>query len=163
MQHAVHPRRQRKRGSGQARPNDLTFAGLRSQARPQRLHEKQRVAFRFPIQPGQLLRRQAALGHVNGQRCGFFDAQRCQWDFGELVVAPERGEQGFERRVVGSLFGAHCAQDQKLRPRLEAQQVMQPFERVAVAPLQIVDHQQERVRTPGRLLAPENGSRQCLE
>ncbi len=49
------------------------------------------------------------------------------------------------RRVLGAeLLGARRRDDEQRRPRLRAQQVVQPAERLAVAPLHVVDREQQR-------------------
>ena len=54
-------------------------------------------------------------------------------------------------------FRTHGADDQQGRAGVEAQQVVQPLQRVLIAPLQIVEQQEQR------LLSAEGGASQRLE
>jgi hypothetical protein len=47
------------------------------------------------------------------------------------------------------LFGSHGADDEQGRARVEAQHVVQPLQRVLIAPLQIVEQQEKRLLSEG--------------
>jgi hypothetical protein len=55
----------------------------------------------------------------------------------------QQDAQGMLRR---HFFSPNSADDQQTRVWVEAQQKVQPFERLLVAPLQVVDQQQQRLR-----------------
>ena len=49
--------------------------------------------------------------------------------------------------TIIQLFNSSCACDEQLRLRLQTQQVVQPLHCFLVAPLQVVDEQQQGMRT----------------
>ena len=55
-------------------------------------------------------------------------------------------EQPSERRIVLLLFRSHRADDEAARVGCRAQEILEPFNRVGIRPLQVVDDEDERRR-----------------
>jgi len=63
-----------------------------------------------------------------------------------LIEALEISAKDAERRVIRLLFRPDRADDKRAEILRRAKKEMQPFERVRVAPLEIVDHEQQPSR-----------------
>ncbi len=84
------------------------------------------------------------LGDLARQLCRRGAIERAQRDHRQQVVVLELPKQPDERRVVLLLFSPHGADDQAVRVGGRAHEVVKPFDRVAVRPLQIVKNEDER-------------------
>ncbi len=82
---------------------------------------------------------------MGGQLRRLGGVQRLQCDRGHTPGAAQVVEQGRQGMLCAYLLGAGGADDEQPRPRIEAQEVVQPLQRFLVAPLQIVDQQQQRL------------------
>ena len=89
------------------------------------------------------------MGHLGGQCRGLFGSQRREWKLHDLSGLAQIAQQGRERVSAAGLFGPHRADHQDSWGGIAAKQGMQPFERVGIAPLQVVDQQEQR---PARLV-----------
>src|SRR5262249_58142953 len=83
--------------------------------------------------------------------------QRLERDLGELRRAPQRAQERRERVRGVPLFRTRRAQDEQPRSGIEAGEEMEPLEGLAVAPLQVVEQEQQGGRRR------EHGSGQALE
>lgn len=116
-----------------------------AQAGTNALDDKQRIPLGGAIEPGQFTVRQGAMGHLGGQlgRLGRIERRESKLH-GEPGLFPFVPQVG-EGMAAAGFFGADCPHDERLGGGIAAEQEMEPFERVGVAPLQVVDHQQERL------------------
>ena len=66
-------------------------------------------------------------------------------------VVFETAEQPAERRIVLLLLATHRADNEVTRIRCRAQKILEPFDRVSVRPLEVVEDEDERRRRLERL------------
>ena len=123
---------------------------------PRQLHasafdDEQRMAFGFAERARQRRLVERMLGDLAGQLRGGRPVERAERDRRQQIVAFELAEQPSERRIVLLLLGAHRADDEAARVGRRAQEIVEPFDGVAVGPLQIVDDEHERSGGPERL------------
>jgi hypothetical protein len=74
--------------------------------------------------------------------------ERTERDCRQQIIALEVAEQSFERWIVLLLLRVHRSDNEAPRPGRRAHEVMEPFDRVAIGPLQVVDDEHERSRGP---------------
>jgi hypothetical protein len=113
----------------------------------QGLHHEERV-------PPGLLKEATDRGGIEGvarqprgERRGLLAGEPFERNLDELTVPGEGRQQRRQVGVVGSLVAAQRADQEEVRGALGPEQVAQPFQRVPIAPLEIVEEQHER---PGR-------------
>src|SRR5580704_17078559 len=69
--------------------------------------------------------------------------ERPERDRRQPIGALELNEEASERRIVLLFFGAHRAVDQITRAGCRAKNILEPFDRIAVRPLQVVEDEDE--------------------
>jgi hypothetical protein len=87
-------------------------------------------------------------GNLPRQLCRRRPIEWAESNARQEIVAFEITQQPFERRIVLLFFDAHGADDETARVRCRPHEVVEPFDRVAVRPLEIIDDENERGRRP---------------
>ena len=143
----------RKPGDALLRDTGRRFAAALG---PHRLHDEERIALRLPVEPCDRVHVEGPVAHLGGQLRRLRRVQRLECDLGELRRAPQLPQQRLERMREVELLRARSPEDQQARLRVEAGEEVKPLEGLAVAPLQVVDQQQQRwrgeERCPGQAL-----------
>ena len=109
------------------------------------------MAFCFPERACQHRFVERMLGDLSRQLRRGGAVERAQRDHRQQVVVLELPKQPYQRRVVLLLFSPHGADDQTAGVYGRAHEIVKPFDRVAVRPLQIVKHEDERCSKSKRL------------
>ncbi len=120
--------------------------GLRTgiaQARANAFHDEQGIAFRRPVESAQIGGIKRTVGHLGRQCRGLFGVERREGKFHGLPGLAQVAQQTGERVAPASLFGPHGADYQDSCGRVAPKQRVQPFEGVRIAPLQVVDQQEQ--------------------
>lgn len=94
---------------------------------------------------------QRLLGDFAGQLRRCRPIQRAERDRRQQTVGFETTEQPSERRIVLLLLGAQRADNEAAGIRRRAQEILQPFDRVRVRPLKVVEDEDERSRRMERV------------
>ena len=152
------PRRDLAHAGGDARVLEVAAEAARALAQvADDLLDEERVALGLGVQRGDELGR-GRLGPERGHQLADLRLREAaQRHLGEHRLAPQRGDDGRERVVVGELAGAVGAEEHRA-PRLRrADQVADELQRRAVGPLQVVEHEQQR--GAGRDLRQQRGER----
>ena len=166
----LHRLARRRRQPGDPPRGDLAHAGgdarvLEVGVEPARalaqvaddLLDEERVALRLGVQRGDELGRGRLRPERGHQLADLRLREPVQRHLGEHRLAPQRGDDGRERVVVGELAGAVGAEEHRA-PRLRrADQVAHELQRRAVGPVQVVEHEQQR--RAGRDLRQQRGER----
>ena len=74
--------------------------------------------------------------------------ERTERDPRQQIIALEVIEQPSERRIVLLFLRAYRADHEAARVGGRAQEIVEPFDRVRIRPLQVVNHEDERSRRP---------------
>ena len=94
---------------------------------------------------------------MGGQLRGALGTERMKRHVGDLLRPPEIQEERLKRVQWSYLFNACRAQHEEPSLGAKAQQEAKPLERIAVAPLQVVDHEEKGAT------GSEHGARQCFK
>ena len=123
---------------------------------PHRLHDEEGIALGLPVEPGGRVRVEDPVPDLGGQLRRLRRVQRLEGDLGELRCAPQVPEERRERVRGVELLRTRGPEDEQARLGIEPGQEMEPLEGLAVAPLQVVDEEQQRRRSrerrPGQAL-----------
>jgi hypothetical protein len=123
---------------------------------PHRLHDEEGIALGLPVEPGGRVRVEDPVSDLGGQLRRLRRVQRLEDDLGELRSAPQLLEEGRERVRGVELLRARGPEDEQARFGVEPEEEAKPLEGLAVAPLQVVDQEQQgwrsRERRPGQTL-----------
>src|SRR6185437_269094 len=109
-----------------------------------RLDDKQRVALCFVKQAHGRFDIQRMVGELACQLGGFRCVEWLERNLDDLRDVAEVTQQGVQRMLGANFLRARCAYQQEGRVGCEAQEKVQPLQRFFVAPLQVVDEQQQR-------------------
>jgi len=86
------------------------------------------------------------LRDVFGQRGRLNDVKRGERNLCHPSVTTQSREQGLDWMLSHDLLRTQCAKEENPCLLIEAKEVVEPFERLAVTPLQIIKEQQQRLR-----------------
>ena len=132
------PRLEDGLGAGRQLPAPVDEPG------PHPLADEQRVALGLAVDELTARGIELAARDAAGQCFGLVAVQRTQLELDRLAARSGRAQQRMHRVLGAELLGARRRDDEQRRPRLRAQQVVQPAERLGVAPLHVVDREQQR-------------------
>ena len=121
-------------------------ARLPRQLHASALDNEQGMTFGFAERARQRRLVQRMLGHFAGQLRRGGPVERAERDRRQQIVALEMTEQPSERRIVLLLLRAHRADNEAARVGCRAHKILEPFDRVAIGPLQVVDDEDEGSR-----------------
>jgi hypothetical protein len=112
----------------------------RAVERPRQLFEVEGVAAALQVQDVRV----DAVGRIAQQLSRLLDAERAELDAGELVLARRPLERG--RQAVRHVARAHREREEDRRGRRPAQQRSEQLDRRRVGPVEVVEHEHERLR-----------------
>ena len=123
---------------------------------PHRLHDEEGVALGRPIEPGGRVRVEDPVPDLGRQLRRLRRVQGLEGDLGELRSAPQVPEERRERVRGVELLRTRGPEDEQARVGIEPGEEMEPLEGLAVAPLQVVDEEEQgrrsREHRPGQAL-----------
>lgn len=140
---SLHPLRQ----PGRLFPGTNRIADEHPRTDP--FHDKEGVTLRLTEQELPLPGIERPLRHRLAQRRRIFGPQGPEFDLSEPNLVPPEGQQQIGQGVVGvHLFQPGGPRHEQRRRRLEAEQVVEPLQRIGIAPLKVIEHQDAHSPVP---------------
>jgi hypothetical protein len=124
---------------------------------PHRLHDEQGIALGLAVEPGGRVHVEGPVCDLGGQLGRLRRVEGLEGDLGELRRAPQVPQERGERVSGVELLRARGPEHEQARLAIEPGEEVEPLGRLTVAPLQVVEDEQQRRR--GR----EHRPRQALE
>ncbi len=115
------------------------------QAGAHALHHEQWITFGGAIYARQFGGIERAFGHLPRKRISLLPAERRQRKLHQAPQPPQLARQARERMVAAGFLGPQRSHHQDAPGSLHVKQGGHPFQRIRIAPLQIVDDQQQRL------------------
>ena len=120
---------------------------------PHHLNHEQRVAFCLAIERVAHGWIKLASRDVFCQGCRLKSSERPKRDFCHQAISLQCSQERYQGMPRKCLLRAHRPDKEQACTRLKTQQVMQPFEGLVVAPLQVIEQEQQRL-TVGTVACP---------